>query len=124
MPSGVPEHGPPFHWQKPRRGLVRARTTLHLNSRHRSKCQAAPSPSGSRGEVTTCIWNDVPRRCHGNGSGIAGDLPGQFPIMPPLAFSGVKCRSSEDAKCLARCEVALGAEDVVDGGMNRQKSMS
>ena len=42
-----------------RKRLIGPPATLRCQGRHR-KCQAAPSPSGSRGEVTTCSWNDLP----------------------------------------------------------------
>jgi hypothetical protein len=36
---------------------------------------------------------------------------------------GVKCPGPEDAERVTGCEVTLGVEGVVDGGMNRQKAL-
>ena len=36
---------------------------------------------------------------------------------------GVKCLTSEEAKRFAGCEVTLGVEGVLDGGMNRQEAL-
>jgi hypothetical protein len=58
-------------------------------------------------------------RCHGNLSGIADTCRDGSRSCRRCGSPGVKCRDSEDARCLARCEVSLGVERVVDGDMER-----
>ncbi|SDR58824.1 hypothetical protein SAMN05519103_06228 [Rhizobiales bacterium GAS113] len=67
-------------------------------------------------------WTE--RHCHGNLNRLAEarqDDPGS---CSRCRSPSVKCPAPEDAERVTGCQVTLGVEGVVDGGVNRQEALS
>jgi hypothetical protein len=62
--------------------------------------------------------------CHGNLNQLAEARQEGFGSCRCGRSPSVKCAAPEDAQRVTGCEVTLGVEGVVDGGMNRQEALS
>ncbi|SEF07807.1 hypothetical protein SAMN05519104_8415 [Rhizobiales bacterium GAS188] len=67
--------------------------------------------------------DQIRRLCHGKPNRLAETRQDGSRSCRCSRSPGVKCLAPEDAERVTGCQVTLGVEGVVDGGMNRQEAL-